>query len=121
MCSNGVVQNRLKEMKKNKDFKENIICCTPTFELKDKWIEKLKNRYNNSKSDKDYSAYVRAAVHYKEDVNGIINCGFPTVQIKNMDYSLEKVLSDFIVSIALRLIKFLPEYCECPLTPMPLK
>lgn len=121
VCSNGVVQNRLKEMKKNKDFKENIICCTPTLELKDKWIEKLKNRYNNSKSDKDYSAYVRAVVHYKEDVNGIINCGFPTVQIKNMDYSLEKVLSDFIVSIALRLIKFLPEYYECPLTPIPLK
>lgn len=121
VCYNEVVQNRLKEMKKNKNFQENIICCTPTLELKDKWIEKLKNRYNHSKSDKDYSAYVRAADHYEEDVNGIINCGFPTVQIKNMDYSLEKVLNDFIGSITLRLVKYLPEYCECPLKPMPLE
>ena len=98
VCSNGVVQNRLKEIKKNKNFEENIICCTPTLELKDKWIGKLKNRYNYSQSDKDYSAYIRAADHYEEDVNGIINCGFPTVQIKNMDYQLKKVLSDFICS-----------------------
>lgn len=121
VCSNGVVQNRLKEIKKNKNFEENIICCTPTLELKDKWIEKLKNRYNYSQSDKDYSAYIRAADHYKEDVNGIINCGFPTVQIKNMDYSLEKELNNFIGSIALRLVKSLPKYCECPLAPIPLE
>ena len=121
VCHNGVVQNRLKEMKKNKNFEENIICCTPTLELKDKWIEKLKDRYNYSQSDKDYSAYIIAADHYEEDVNGIINCGFPTVQIKNMDYSLEKILSDFIGSIALRLVKYMPEYCECPLKPMQLE
>ena len=94
ICSNGVVQDRLKEMKKNENFKENIICCVPTIELKDDWIGKLKNRYNYSQSDKDYSAYIRAADHYEEDVNGIINCGFPIVQIINMDYSLEKVLNE---------------------------
>lgn len=81
VCSNGVVQNRLKEMKKNKNFQENIICCTPTLELKDKWIDKLKDRYNYSQSDKDYSAYIRVADHYEEDVNGIINCGFPNIEI----------------------------------------
>lgn len=45
-----------------------IFAIYPSLDIKDKWIERLHNRYLDTKFDKDYRAWQRALNHYDEDV-----------------------------------------------------
>lgn len=76
---------------------EKIGAIVPSIELKDKWIEKLKNRYEQSQLDKDFKAWKNAEDRYTENIKEILADIENTVVIDDMNYSL--------LDIALRLNK----------------
>lgn len=45
-----------------------IFAIYPSLEIKDEWIERLHNRYLNTKLEKDCRAWQRAVSYYDEDV-----------------------------------------------------
>lgn len=71
---------------------EYVITCVPSLDLKDKWIEKLRLRYENSGIEKDYKAYMNAADSFTENVTEMMNSGFDVLEVEAMDYDLKKLL-----------------------------
>ena len=71
---------------------EYVITCVPSLNLKDKWIEKLRLRYENSGLEKDYRAYMNAADCFTENVTEMMNSGFDVLEVEDMDYDLKKLL-----------------------------
>lgn len=71
---------------------EYTIACVPALDLKDKWIEKLRSRYENSGLEKDYKAYMNAIDGFTENVTEIMRSGFDVLEIKDMNYDLKKLL-----------------------------
>ena len=66
VSSHEVVRNRLK-----KYFDEPLISIIPSINLKDEWIRKLEERYNNHKSEKNYKAWMNAVNRYEDNINEI--------------------------------------------------
>jgi nucleoside-triphosphatase THEP1 len=77
------------ELKKSKEL---VVCCIPSLKLKDAWIEKLKKRYDESGLEKDYKAWKNAEACYEENIKDIIDDGFYTYIIKDMNYNLREVI-----------------------------
>lgn len=71
---------------------ENVYVICPSLDLKDEWIEKLRNRYEETGLDKDYRALVNAEERYDENITELINGGLECVIIDNMDYSLPEMI-----------------------------
>lgn len=52
--------------------KNNIIIgLAPSVDIKDGWIDHLKNRYESSKLEKDKAAYLRAKYYFESDIKDI--------------------------------------------------
>ena len=75
---------------------EYVVACVPSLILKDEWIKKLKERYENSLLEKDYKAYMNAADRFAENVTEIMNSGFDILRISNMSYDLQNLIEIFI-------------------------
>ena len=71
---------------------EYVVACVPSLILKDEWIKKLKERYENSLLEKDYKAYMNAADRFAENVTEIMNGGFDTILITDVDYNLQNLI-----------------------------
>ncbi len=84
------VRNRLKTSN------EMVAAFIPNLKLKDKWIEKLKKRWDVDKSDKNYKAYMSAACDYEKHIIDIFTDGFYTVILNNFDYDLQREVEDII-------------------------
>ena len=84
--SHEVVRNQLK------DSDENVICCIPALYLKEKWIQRLKDRYEASGLDKDYKAYMNAADRFAENINEIANSGIDVLWLESIDYDLQDLV-----------------------------
>lgn len=80
----------LKMVASNPDIPVYVIC--PSLELEKEWVEKLKNRYLSSSLEKDKRSYERAKSNYLDDINGLLDCGFPVIQIENIDYDIFNVV-----------------------------
>lgn len=76
-----------------KKSKELVTCCAPSLELKSAWIDKLKDRYEFSKLEKDYKAWKNAEACYEENIIDITNDGFYTFVIDNINYNLKTVIN----------------------------
>ena len=78
--------------KRSEDYPMVII--TPSLEIKDQWIKKLEDRYNETKLDKDYRAYMNAKFQYEENVNDLLSTegNFTIIAINNIDYDLEQLV-----------------------------
>ncbi len=90
--SHEVVRNRLK----NSD--ERVVVAFPCVDLKNKWISKLKERYNSSKSDKNYKAYINAEDRYEENIQELMmecfDLGyFDCIVINEIEYDLEMLIN----------------------------
>lgn len=83
--SHEVVRNELMKY----DEKAVVIC--PSIKLKDEWIEKLKVRWEESKLDKDYRAYMNAVDRYTDNINELINSSFVVCEIENINYTMKHV------------------------------
>lgn len=92
VSSHAVVRQRLR-----KYSKEQLYAIIPSVSLKDEWIDKLKNRFNGSKLDKDMKAYLNAKDRYEYNLAEIKNDIKNTIIIKSMDYDLKEIISDIKV------------------------
>ena len=88
--SHEVVRNQLK------NSNEKVIIIHPSISLKDEWIERLKVRYENTKSEKDYKAYMNAVDRYEENIKEIKDSGFDVVELNVLEYELDKVIEEAI-------------------------
>ena len=69
--------------------------CYPSLELKDFWIKKLEERYNQTKLDKDYRAWYSSVNNYTNNIRELENQdGFVKYAIKSEDYDLARILKD---------------------------
>ena len=72
--------------------KEKTIIICPDKELKEEWISKLENRYNNTLKDKDFRAWKNALQMFDENISDLLNCGFPVITINSMQYDLKSLI-----------------------------
>lgn len=70
----------------------NIVVICPTRSLREKWIEKLKERYETTNLEKDRKAYLNAVDRFDENIVELASCGLPVYQPLAMDYKL----SDYV-------------------------
>jgi hypothetical protein len=89
VSSHEVVRNRLLESE------EPILAVvpSPTEEMKEKWVQKLQERYDASQLDKDYKALMNAKQRYIENVEEIINSGIPCITLNSINYDLKTAIS----------------------------
>lgn len=87
VSSHEVVRNRLKKYSKEPLY---IVC--PSIILKEEWIDKLKKRFESSKLEKDYKAWMNAGDRYVENIMELERSGINYVEITDMNYSLEDIL-----------------------------
>lgn len=82
VSSHAVVRERLKKSD------ETVLCCIPALELKDEWLAKLKTRYTQTGSEKDFRAWKNAEDRFTENIKEIMNSGFANIKLNNIDYDL---------------------------------
>lgn len=86
ISSHEVVREQLK------NSKEKVVVVYPSIELKEQWINKLEERYNNTSLEKDYKALMNAKDRYEENIKELKNNGFIKVEIFDIDYDLKELL-----------------------------
>jgi hypothetical protein len=80
------------ELAANPTQKQIIIYPAPI--LKDKWIAKLRYRYEESRLEKDYKALKNAEDCYDENIADLANQdGFDKISFGTMDYDLSELLN----------------------------
>ena len=90
-ASHKVVRDELK--KYIDEIDDCIVVCYPSLELKDEWINKLKQRYEITNLDKDFKAWKNAEQMYEENINDLMNEDkFEHSVITDMDYKLRSKL-----------------------------
>ena len=87
MSSHSVVRDELN--KRNIDF----TCIFPSVELKEQWIKRLEDRYNQTQKEKDYKALMNAKECYEKNIRNLMyenNC----IEIMEIDYDLLNVIEE---------------------------
>lgn len=80
-----------RELAKRDGLRRMIVC--PSVELKDYWIEKLRLRFEEDKSDKNYKAYMNALDRYEENIKELMSEeGFDIKVIDSTTYYLPSVI-----------------------------
>lgn len=90
--SHAVVREQLK------NSKEDVRVVVPALTLKEPWIKRLEERYNDSKLEKDFKALANAKVRYTENIQEIMDSGFDIILIESMNYNLEKLITGKVVN-----------------------
>ncbi len=85
--SHEVVRNQLKQSS------EDVRVCCPAPELRDEWIQRLKERYERTALEKDYRALMNAVDRYEDNIHELLDSGFPVLLIESATGSVEDVLS----------------------------
>ena len=76
---------------------ETVVLAFPSVELKDEWIDKLKDRFFRTNSDKDYKALMNAEDRYEENIKELESSNIEHKMIlRNIDYDLEAALIHFM-------------------------
>ena len=72
-----------------------IVTITPSYSLKDAWIDKLKNRYKADPCERNLAAWKNAESNFTNDIANIASeCTFSHIFINSMDYDLRLILSN---------------------------
>lgn len=88
--SHQVVRDYLSE---NRPIDIPLVMCCPVVELKNVWIKKLEDRYNESKLEKDYKAWKNAEDRYTENINEILNSKASyNISIATIPYDLDYII-----------------------------
>lgn len=77
---------------------EDVYVIFPSLELKDDWIAKLKERWQNSQLEKDYKAYMNAVDRYEDNIKELMSeCpSIKKIPITNIDYNLKEIIESEI-------------------------
>lgn len=88
--SHEVVRNQLAHST------EPVVVVYPAPELKNMWIDKLENRYRESRSEKDYKALMNAKDRYLDNIHELATSPIPfKLVLKDFNYDLEASLIHF--------------------------
>jgi ABC-type oligopeptide transport system ATPase subunit len=91
VSSHYVVREELRQY----SVTEEIKCCFPDISLKDEWVKKLEDRYNESKLDKDFKAWQNAYYCYFENIYDLtMDSSFDSIIIDSMDYDLKELIEN---------------------------
>ena len=69
----------------------DFIAICPDLDLKDKWLKRLEERYNRTKTDKDYKALANGKEMYEENIKDLMEEKH-TIIIRNIDYNLLDII-----------------------------
>lgn len=73
-----------------------LYVCFPSYTLEKPWINKLWERYECTKLDKDYRAWENAEDRYADNIQELHEArGFIPIVINDMDYSLSRLLDRY--------------------------
>jgi hypothetical protein len=78
-----------KELEKSK---ETVYVIFPSTDLKDQWIEKLRNRYKSTGLEKDFKALANAEDRYEENIKELMCGNLQYYQIIDIDYNLKEII-----------------------------
>lgn len=92
MSAHKVVRDYMYEIVNGTNLYKYVCIIHPDLRLKDEWIKKLEDRYNDTQKDKDYRAWKNAEVSYEENISELMDSKFVDIVIDSMDYSLEKIV-----------------------------
>ena len=82
------------------EFCEEPFCAVvPSEDLKDEWIDKLKKRYEQFPTDKNYRAYMNAVDRYTKNIREIKKDVKDVREITSMNYKLDKLIEKPILHI----------------------
>lgn len=78
-----------------KRTKSDVFICCPSLDLKELWIQKLKERYDVDSSEKNYKAYMIAVTQYDELIKDLMSEDWVNtiLIITSMNYNLKSLLS----------------------------
>lgn len=95
ISSHADVRNYMKTMSEN--IRSSVIVIYPALSLKDKWIKKLKDRYEDSNLDKDKRAYDFIAEHYDETILELKHDrSFGKIELKDIKYpELPEIIENY--------------------------
>lgn len=90
LCNQGFVvfvssHKEVRDWMNKNDIEFTVIC--PSLELKEEWLKRLLERYENNKSEKNKRAYLNAKEHYVESIRDLL-LEKKVLTIKKMDYKL---------------------------------
>ena len=88
LSTHKALRDRLNEL--NIDF----TVITPSIDLKEQWIERLSNRYNNNPSLKNMKALKNAEECYEENVKDLCSEN-KVIMITNADYDLKECIMEY--------------------------
>lgn len=97
LCRQGFVvcvssHKVVREELRNKPAMNQMIVY-PSLALREKWINNLRFRYEQSSTEKNYKAYQNALYQYDENIADLMNQeGFIHVEISDMNYDLSSLL-----------------------------
>ena len=80
-----------------KSSNERAICIYPSILLNEEWKRKLDDRYNETKLEKDYKAWMNAEDCYKVNISELMMCGIPHAEINGMSYDLDGMIRGVIM------------------------
>lgn len=81
----------LEYLKNNSD--EFVCVIYPSRALKDFWIERLKNRYEKSGTDKDLRAYSSCKNNFDSYIQELSEAGFLKIELTSSTYKLSKLVT----------------------------
>lgn len=92
-CHEDVVKT-LELMKDVEGDSLNVIAILPEYnqDMMDKWIVKLKDRYEDTKLDKHKRAYDFVKSNYGPSILSILKRNIPCVMVTSLDYDLEYII-----------------------------
>ena len=86
------VSSHIEVRKELRDCNEEVVIIYPNLKLKDEWIDKLRKRYIETHSDKDYNALLDAELFYEDKIKSLMEEKFEHIVIDDMNYSLRWLL-----------------------------
>ena len=87
--SHEVVREYFKEIMTSEDRNATFVCY-PDLWLKNAWINKLEERYQATRLDKDFKAWKNAEARFSDNINELMTSGFKSIVLETMRYNLEE-------------------------------
>jgi len=72
--------------------REKVCLCYPSPYLKDQWIQRLYNRYQNLKNARTHNAWKRVSEHFDEDVAYMRGLQMREIVLTGMSYNLKQLI-----------------------------
>ena len=88
----------IRDYLKDRQGSEVVLIVAPSVDLKDLWLEKLRNRYKETGLEKDKLALLNAEICFGENIKEMQNYAsvFPFYEITDMSYKLRFLFDNFL-------------------------